>query len=32
MNPKPITLSLRFDLLFLVLAVTFVGIAIAGRF
>jgi hypothetical protein len=28
---KPVTASLRFDMLFLALAVVFVGIVIAGR-
>jgi hypothetical protein len=32
MNLKPTAMSLRFDTLFLVLAVVFVGIVIAGRF
>jgi hypothetical protein len=32
MNLKPTAMSLRFDMLFLVLAFAFVGIVIAGRF
>jgi hypothetical protein len=31
MHLKPVAASLRFDMLFLALAVVFVGIAIAGR-
>jgi hypothetical protein len=31
MHLKPVAVSLRFDVLFLMLALTFVGIVIAGR-
>jgi hypothetical protein len=31
MHLKPVTVSLRFDVLFLMLALTFVAVVIAGR-